>query len=456
MSFSPANVLVYTAAFTGALAGITATIGVPSVNTSAQSYVGTTGVADGYAQAVDMLWNTAVASQLDLDAINNISQEAWSALAPISTDSSQPATWAAMAAITIKLVQAAKNAYASEGIVPPPLPSPAGTGGGGLAIIHMADANQAPPASVTNNQTLVLEDATTNDRTLTLPDATNAAAYIRMIVNLQTGPHGAIVTVSAGTTVHIPNLSFMWVRVDATGVSPASSGINPGSGQDSLQYGLGANASGPLSIALGKLCTATAAAAVALGESINCSGTNAMALGFNITASGANAVGLGTNLSPTGDNSCALGVNTNAARAGEYAHNSGHSNVQGKKGIDLMRLATAAAVNLWDVNGLPFILDNVSFILVDVWILAVQLAPVGKVAAEKHQLVISAPLAGAPDAVIISDDPIGTAGTIAAQGWSVVISCPAGTQELRFHCDPAADTVRFMVRCDWTQIGNVQ
>jgi trimeric autotransporter adhesin len=103
-------------------------------------------------------------------------------------------------------------------------------------------------------------------------------------------------------------------------------GPNPGSGDNSVVIGDGANASGDSSTAIGNgsvasgdSSTAVGNGSVASGSNSTASGANAQATGSNSTATGANAVASGAgstaageSASATGNNSTALGSNSSA------------------------------------------------------------------------------------------------------------------------------------------------
>jgi hypothetical protein len=122
MSFTPANVNVYVAVFSGAIAGITATIGKPSNTTSPLTYALAASYAGGYAEVVDMLWDTTATTEADLEAFQSISESAWSELAPLSSMTSDPYSWAAMATAMVNVITAAKTYYSAQGITPPAIP----------------------------------------------------------------------------------------------------------------------------------------------------------------------------------------------------------------------------------------------------------------------------------------------------------------------------------------------
>ncbi len=337
-------------------------------------------------------------------------------------------------------------------------PSPPVTGLLGVATVAMADANQAPGSAVTNLAAIRLTGLLTADRMLSLPATTDTLAREYEIQNDCTGSFGVVVTDGgAGTTAHIVNRSKSRIRVDATGVVQLDVGIVQGAGQDSMRWGVDSAAAGPLAIAFGKGCSAPGAGAFVAGEGSTAGGANASSVGFNNTVSAVYGAALGVNIGVSGTGATGLGVNTNAARAGELSHNGGHANVQGMHAVDMFRTVPAGGtLNLWDPDGLPFILDNTSFISMHVRIVVAQITGGGTVfACETHELVVSAPVAG-PNAVLVSDATITGAGALLAAGYTLTISCPGGSNELRFaaHNANAADA-RFLARCTFTQIGNL-
>ncbi len=129
MPFTPANVQVYTAAYAGALSGITSTVGKASNVPTVGSYVGAAEYAGAFAEVFDMLWNLTPTSLLDLDNIQGMSEEAWSRMAPLATMKIDGYPLTAIAQAMIKVLLAAKAYYAAEGITPPVIPGGASPGG---------------------------------------------------------------------------------------------------------------------------------------------------------------------------------------------------------------------------------------------------------------------------------------------------------------------------------------
>jgi hypothetical protein len=127
MSYTPNNVQVYSAAFTGCVAGMMS--GRRLFNTSIPSYLDVMRVADAWAQEVDGLW-AGTPTLLDIDNISGISVAEFIGRFPnpaVEPASVIPATFATQAMALMAEVSAAQLRYATEGITPPPLPGGGGT-----------------------------------------------------------------------------------------------------------------------------------------------------------------------------------------------------------------------------------------------------------------------------------------------------------------------------------------
>jgi len=132
--FIPANTTVFTAAFTGALAGIMSTIGIPSSNTTNASYASAASLAEGYAEVVDMLWDVSPTTQLDVELIQGMCFATWEDLAPIDSYKADPASWALRVGAMIKVIHAAHSEYTAQGITEPL---------GGLPVTQLTTDNVA-------------------------------------------------------------------------------------------------------------------------------------------------------------------------------------------------------------------------------------------------------------------------------------------------------------------------
>jgi hypothetical protein len=129
VSYTPLNLDVYTAAFSGAHAGISAS-GRQPAEILPSDYVGSADVAGAFAQAIDQAWAGASSNALDIEVIEEASEGVWSGRnisnkAPFTL----PSTWTTLAEAIVAMVEAGETYFASQGIVPPPWNS--GGGGGG-------------------------------------------------------------------------------------------------------------------------------------------------------------------------------------------------------------------------------------------------------------------------------------------------------------------------------------
>jgi autotransporter adhesin len=96
-----------------------------------------------------------------------------------------------------------------------------------------------------------------------------------------------------------------WDNVDVTAVGTDST--HPGSGNQSLQIGVGAAATGVHSAALGQGAQATADSTVAVGEQATASGVGAVATGSQADATAPGAVALGQSALAQGTQATAIG-----------------------------------------------------------------------------------------------------------------------------------------------------
>lgn len=97
-----------------------------------------------------------------------------------------------------------------------------------------------------------------------------------------------------------------WDNVDVLGVGNDST--HPGSGEDSLQIGVGASASGLHATALGQGAHAAGDQSAALGEQASTAGAGAVAAGAQASATQPGAVALGQSALAQGSQSAALGA----------------------------------------------------------------------------------------------------------------------------------------------------
>ncbi|MEU9405625.1 hypothetical protein AB0E08_07960 [Streptomyces sp. NPDC048281] len=113
--------------------------------------------------------------------------------------------------------------------------------------------------------------------------------------------------VKIGVTVGTDPEEF-WDNVDVTAVGTDST--HPGTGDQSLQIGVGASATGVHSTALGQGAQATADSTVALGEQATASDIGAVAAGSQSEATAPGAVALGQSAQAQGSQATAIGDGT--------------------------------------------------------------------------------------------------------------------------------------------------
>ncbi len=120
MSYSPKNLSIFTAAFSGALAGMGGSGRVPSSAVSS-GYAGLASIAGAWAQAYDTAWGTGAASVLDTTSTRDLSYSAWADRAPLAVAPfTTPATWTAECNALIAIVQAGETYFTGLGITQAP------------------------------------------------------------------------------------------------------------------------------------------------------------------------------------------------------------------------------------------------------------------------------------------------------------------------------------------------
>ena len=118
MPYTPQNVSIFVAAFTGALAGMGVSNRVPSDAVSSD-YAGLASVAGAYAQSFDTAWGATVPSSFDTAAVRDCSLDVWQdrapqAVAPFLT----PATYTAQCQALIAIIQAGETYLGANAISP--------------------------------------------------------------------------------------------------------------------------------------------------------------------------------------------------------------------------------------------------------------------------------------------------------------------------------------------------
>ena len=122
MAYTPKNVLVYTAAFAGAMSGVGVPNGAFIVDPTTGDYAPAAGVAAAYAQAVDTAWgNVTVPNNYDLQCIQLTSEAliARGAGYPIAAPVNTQANWTTVATALVAMVQQGDVNFASQNITPP-------------------------------------------------------------------------------------------------------------------------------------------------------------------------------------------------------------------------------------------------------------------------------------------------------------------------------------------------
>lgn len=128
--YTPNNPQVYTAAYSGALAGL-ALASRSLTDVAPADYVSQANIAGAYAQALDTEWGSvAVAESLEIQGIQSGSQAAWQSRGSQSTIGPLSGI-AAVAAAVVAAVQAGEVYYAANGIPNPPF-----AGGNGSLFLN--------------------------------------------------------------------------------------------------------------------------------------------------------------------------------------------------------------------------------------------------------------------------------------------------------------------------------
>ncbi len=120
MSYTPLNVDVFTAAFSGAFAGITSNTNAKASISSVENLTPVAVSAGAYAQAVDLEWyanGMGTSTELDIGAIDSASESYFKGRV---LGRAAPSQYTTLAKALIRCIQAARNYYMSESITPPP------------------------------------------------------------------------------------------------------------------------------------------------------------------------------------------------------------------------------------------------------------------------------------------------------------------------------------------------
>lgn len=120
MSYSPTNLEMYNAAFTGAMGGMLASNRVP-LDDDPTSYATRMAMIDAWAQSFDQAWNNAAAANaLDVYAATELSQSEWENRAPNpSAANILSDTYDERTAALVAMILAGEARYLAQGIAPP-------------------------------------------------------------------------------------------------------------------------------------------------------------------------------------------------------------------------------------------------------------------------------------------------------------------------------------------------
>jgi hypothetical protein len=133
MPYIVQNPNVFTAAFSGALAGMGVS-GRVNVDANSARYAGLVAVANAFAEEMDTLWGATSVATLEVETFQEASESLWQGRAPIPSGITlNPLTWQAECQAIIAIVEEALAWYASQGYPNPPIGGegpPAGTPNG--------------------------------------------------------------------------------------------------------------------------------------------------------------------------------------------------------------------------------------------------------------------------------------------------------------------------------------
>ena len=162
MAYIPQNVIVFTAAYAGAVSALATSGGKLSESLSAD-ISGPVAIAGAFAQAVDEAWGTNTASQLDVQNIGSACAGVFLGAYPSGATAATfdtPGFWATMASAVVTLCKGSEAYFASEAITPPAWAPPGPPGPPGQGVQYNVTAYGAVGDGVTDN-TAFIEAANT-------------------------------------------------------------------------------------------------------------------------------------------------------------------------------------------------------------------------------------------------------------------------------------------------------
>lgn len=130
MAYSPNNILMYIAVYSGALAGMGVSNRVPT-DTNPASYAGLASLAGAFAQEFDTVWGSRTTSLADISSAEEMAESTWQGRSPQPVAPfTNPTTYLEEVTALIAILTAQDDYLAAQGIVPPPPGgiAPSGTG----------------------------------------------------------------------------------------------------------------------------------------------------------------------------------------------------------------------------------------------------------------------------------------------------------------------------------------
>ena len=119
MSYTPINLSMYLAAFSGALAGMGASDRVPTDSNPAH-YTGLVSTAGAFAEAFDIAWDNVHANTYNFAAAKALSEDAWQERTPLVTSQfTSPDAYTTLARALVAMIMAGDTYLTDQGIVVP-------------------------------------------------------------------------------------------------------------------------------------------------------------------------------------------------------------------------------------------------------------------------------------------------------------------------------------------------
>ena len=229
MAYIPQNLMVFTAAFSGAIAGMGASDRNPS-DPNPADYDGLATVAGAFAQSFDTEWALSPTSELDLETIQEITEVVWQDRAPqatapvlnpdnftwstnVASAQTNPNTYTDLCRALIAIVRSGEAYFTSQGIIPPGPPA------------TLSNANPADVGTVAVPGTG--STASRTDHVHKLPFST-----VQSVLGAATGPIG--VNAQKITNVGVPAVATDAARLGD--IPPPTPPTPPAAPNKSLQY----------------------------------------------------------------------------------------------------------------------------------------------------------------------------------------------------------------------------